>query len=111
MRRITRNADCKKLFNSLRSCPQDFDYEFVDYAFAITEEHIYFSIPDTDLFYKVPRTEHFENTDIYDLIMCKTKDCIFIGCPKTLKYIDVTDDTKLESKGISIVKCIRKTER
>lgn len=103
LRKITRNAECRKLFNSLRSCPQDFNFEFVDYAFAITEEHIYFSVPDTDLFYMVPRTEYFENTDIFDLIMCKTKDCIFIGCPKTLKYIDVTDETKLESKGISIV--------
>ena len=109
MARQISTTESQKLFDRLTSCPRDIIYELVDFAYAITEEHVYFRKPDSDLFYKIPRLEHFENSDIYDLAMFQS-DCLrFVGSPATLKYIDISDDDKLESKGVSIVEWNEKT--
>lgn len=104
MTKVTDVDKCKNLFDNLVSSQDDIIYEAIDNASAITEDYVYFRKPDSNHFYKVGRLEHFEeNTDIYDLALYKSKDRLFVGCPATLKYIDITDEEKLASKGVSIV--------
>ena len=101
------NADrCRtQLENSISWC-NNVDHEIVDNAYAITEDHIYFRKPDSELFYKIPG-ELFDNTDLYDLYMYKSKEFLFVGCPMTLKYVDITDEERMKRNGISIVDRIK----
>ena len=103
LRRITDEAKGKNLFNNAKSWIYNVDYKLVDHAYAVTADHIYFRKPGTGLFYKIPRVEEFQNTDIYALSMFESKDYLYAGCPLTLKYVDLTDDNNLESKGVEIV--------
>ena len=105
MRKIYDTTQGKKLFGNPKSWKDNVDYEFIDNAYSITEDYVYFKKPNEDLFYKIPQ-EYFQKTDIYELSMYKSKDCLFAGCPATLQYIDLTYEDKLERKGVSIVKLI-----
>lgn len=109
MEKIIGTAKCDALFNDLIPSPGDFVYEPIDCAYAVTEDHVYFRVPNSENFYKVPRIEHFENTDIYNLILYTSRNRIFIGCPMTNKYVDLTDETQLENKGISVIRWTEET--
>lgn len=106
LRKIMDKSYAEKYFERASSWIHNIDYKQIDHAYAVTADYIYFKKPGTELFYKIPRFDEFQNTDIYGLSMFQSKDYLFVGCPATLKYLDISDESNLDSKGVSIVKYI-----
>jgi hypothetical protein len=69
-------------------------------------EFVYFRVPESDKFYKIPRREEFMDAALQDLVMLRNEEHIAIGCPMTMAYLEVTTEDDLQKNGIQIVESI-----
>ena len=106
MRKIKDDAKVMELFARLNSISKSEDWVYMDSAFALTMEFVYFRVPESDKFYKIPRREEFMDAALQDLVMLRNEEHIAIGCPMTMTYLEVTTEDDLQKNGIQIVESI-----
>ena len=106
MRKIKDDSKAKEMFARLNSISKSEDWELVASAFALTDEYVYFRVPDTEKFYKVPRTESIMEASLHELVMIRNERQIAVGCPMSMSYFLVTTELDLQKNGIQIVESI-----